>query len=331
MLYKGTDKDAYKKASVCRTARQRSKKYYQEKSKNQKNKNKKENLFNFNFFWSLFKPKNNSKNKTVVSKTNINKPKVKKIRRIQISKEKIKDENKNLFSKVFKELDDYLKDKIIDFTVDLIKAHLNNDIVKIVDACQIIESYIKIANNIYKVLVKIDENLNETYVEYQKQDINKITKSKYKKELVKFRTVHQKYQKLSDIKTYIKNLEEWHLGDNKEEADKLFKLVSKGKKTATSYLLVEDSQVSKVGEYSVLTNWDKTKKIVVMTTKISIVEFRNVTEEHAFKEGEGDRTLQSWITIHKEFFSSILEKSGKKFTEDMKIVCEEFEVVEKLK
>ncbi|MBQ4279729.1 MAG: ASCH domain-containing protein [Rikenellaceae bacterium] len=52
-----------------------------------------------------------------------------------------------------------------------------------------------------------------------------------------------------------------------------------------------------------------------------------MSEEHAFREGEGDRTLTYWRKVHERFFKKELESVGQVFTEDMAVVCEEFHVV----
>jgi uncharacterized protein YhfF len=64
-----------------------------------------------------------------------------------------------------------------------------------------------------------------------------------------------------------------------------------------------------------------------MNYKVYITPFSQVTEEHAYKEGEFDRTLSSWRECHSEFFTTELKKIEREFTEDMPVVCEEFEVV----
>lgn len=60
----------------------------------------------------------------------------------------------------------------------------------------------------------------------------------------------------------------------------------------------------------------KQKKIILQTTKIYKTTFDNVTEEHAFKEGEKDKTLKSWKSIHKEFFSKELLLKGIPFNDN---------------
>ena len=55
--------------------------------------------------------------------------------------------------------------------------------------------------------------------------------------------------------------------------------------------------------------------------------YRDVTLEQAYKEGEGDRSLSYWRQVHEAFFRKEMEASGMTFTEDMGVVCEEFEVI----
>lgn len=124
----------------------------------------------------------------------------------------------------------------------------------------------------------------------------------------------------------MKNIELWHLGDNKRQANKLFKLVKEGKKTATSYLFEGTFEEA---QYSFLTNWDKSEMILLETINTNLVKFKDVTPAHAYKEGEGNRTLKYWKKQHKKFFDKQLKKQGKKFDEDILIITEEFKIKEK--
>ena len=63
--------------------------------------------------------------------------------------------------------------------------------------------------------------------------------------------------------------------------------------------------------------------------KVYVTEFSNVSEEHAFKEGEGDRSLEYWRLVHIDFLTKELAAVHKTFDENTKVVCEEFEVVYK--
>ncbi len=120
-------------------------------------------------------------------------------------------------------------------------------------------------------------------------------------------------------------VEDWCFADDKETADLLFNLVKKGDKTATSYIYEEHMKLNK--GFSILTNWDKTERILLQTTKIYVTPFKKVTRQHAYKEGEDDKTIKSWKNIHNRFFSEQLSKHGLLFQDDTKIVCEEFNVV----
>ena len=55
--------------------------------------------------------------------------------------------------------------------------------------------------------------------------------------------------------------------------------------------------------------------------------FDRVSEEQAFREGEGDRSLEYWRRVHEDFFRRELAGAGLAFSPDMPVVCEEFEVV----
>lgn len=122
--------------------------------------------------------------------------------------------------------------------------------------------------------------------------------------------------------------EAWAFG---AQADELAELVRKGEKTATAsayplYELGEDP-LPKEGEYSVILNSREEAVCIIRTTKVYVVPFCEITESHAFKEGEGDKSLSYWRKVHEEFFKSALERKGLSFDEQMKVVCEEFEVL----
>jgi len=115
------------------------------------------------------------------------------------------------------------------------------------------------------------------------------------------------------------------------DADGLAELVKNGIKTATcsAYVFyeVEGEELPKVGEYGVILDGRDEAVCIIKTTKVYVTAYDEVTEEHAFKEGEGDRSLEYWRKVHKEFFTEELQEIGQEFDEKMKLVCEEFEVV----
>ena len=122
--------------------------------------------------------------------------------------------------------------------------------------------------------------------------------------------------------------EVWAFG---EAPDKLASLVKGGIKTATcsAYDLyeAEDESLPVVGEYSVILDSHDEAVCIIRTEKVYVVEFDQVTAEHAWKEGEGDRSLEYWRKVHEDFLSKELAEINRSFNGHTKVVCEEFEMV----
>ncbi len=55
--------------------------------------------------------------------------------------------------------------------------------------------------------------------------------------------------------------------------------------------------------------------------------FSEVNEEHAYLEGEDDRTLESFRREHVKYYTRVGERLGFRFTEDMEVEMEVFELV----
>jgi uncharacterized protein YhfF len=128
-----------------------------------------------------------------------------------------------------------------------------------------------------------------------------------------------------------KTYESWYFCNNEKDANELAGLVKKGIKRATASLYcmyeIENEPVPEVGDYVVITNWKGIAQCIIQITNINIIPFKEVTEEFAAKEGEGDKTLSFWRKVHRKFFTLALKECNKKFSEDMLVICEEFEVV----
>lgn len=110
--------------------------------------------------------------------------------------------------------------------------------------------------------------------------------------------------------------------------DALAELVLNGIKTATAsaYPLYEQEQepLPKAGDYSVILNTKGEAVCIIRTTKVYVVPFREVSADHAFREGEDDRSLEFWRKVHRDFFTREMNDEGLSFDEDMPVVCEEF-------
>lgn len=119
--------------------------------------------------------------------------------------------------------------------------------------------------------------------------------------------------------------------DNEKDANETADLVNKGIKRATASSLwtyeQTQSEIPKVGGIFIVKDWAGQAVCVVKTVKITIIPFNEITEAHAYTEGEGDRTLAYWKRVHILFYQNELKKFGLTFTESMPVIFEEFEKV----
>ena len=122
--------------------------------------------------------------------------------------------------------------------------------------------------------------------------------------------------------------EAWAFG---EAPDRLAELVSRRIKTATcsAYDLyeAESEPIPRAGDYSVILDSKEEAVCIIRTDLVYVIGFDQVNEEHARKEGEGDRSLEYWRQVHERFLTEELASVGKSFNGNTKVVCEEFEVV----
>ncbi|WP_110588122.1 ASCH domain-containing protein [Microbacterium suaedae] len=122
----------------------------------------------------------------------------------------------------------------------------------------------------------------------------------------------------------------WGFGATPEQADGLLALVLAGTKTGTAGALwdyeADGEPVTQVGEHDVILDGSGVPRAVIENTSVEVVPFRDVTAEHAFSEGEDDRTLASWRRIHQDFFTRYASHD-RGFHDEMPIVCERFRVV----
>lgn len=119
--------------------------------------------------------------------------------------------------------------------------------------------------------------------------------------------------------------------DNEKDANELSVLVNNGIKRATASALwmynKNGNKIPVVGGIFVVTNWHGDAVCVVKTTKVTVVPFNQITEDQAFLEGEGDRSLAYWKRVHILFFKNEFRELELTFDESMPIVFEEFERV----
>lgn len=137
------------------------------------------------------------------------------------------------------------------------------------------------------------------------------------------------YQKVNTVASAL--YDAWAFGDNKEMANEFAELVLAGTKTATasSFLLyeLENEPLPYEGLYNIILDGDDHTVAVVQTTDVKVIPFDEVTEEFAYLEGEGDRTLAYWRRVHEDFFKREFAGIGAVLHEQTPVVCEKFKVV----
>ena len=140
-------------------------------------------------------------------------------------------------------------------------------------------------------------------------------------------------EKIGRDKIVGKTYSAWHFCNDEQGANALYPLVLSGQKQATASCLwvyeAEREPVPKPGDYSIILDWEGNARCIIETTRVDIVPFNEVTEEFAAIEGEGDGSLDYWRRVHVEFFQEECEGIGRGFTEDMPVICEQFNVVYK--
>ncbi|MBM7588253.1 uncharacterized protein YhfF [Bacillus pakistanensis] len=139
----------------------------------------------------------------------------------------------------------------------------------------------------------------------------------------------ENYTKISD--TSNKTYNSWHFCHEKEDADHLAQLVKDGIKTATSSLHLfyelEGESLPKRGQLDIITNWEGIAQAIIETVDVRVIPFKEVNADFAYKEGEGDRSLNYWRKVHVDFFSAELAAINQSFSDEMLVVCEEFKIV----
>ena len=130
-----------------------------------------------------------------------------------------------------------------------------------------------------------------------------------------------------------KNYTSWYFCDNEESANNLAELVKQGVKRATTALYysykVEGETLPQVGDFNIITDWHGIAQCIIETKIVTILPFKDVTEEFSKIEGEGDKSLKYWKEVHINFFIRELLEHKNTFEEDMLVVCQEFEAVYK--
>ena len=123
-------------------------------------------------------------------------------------------------------------------------------------------------------------------------------------------------------------IDAWAFG---EESDLLADLVLKGEKTATAsaydLYALEGESLPQEGTFDIILDSQNQPVCIVEITRVSVEPFSQVSAQHAYKEGEGDKSLTYWRQVHEDFFTDCLGEAGLIFTPESKVVLEEFRKV----
>ena len=102
-----------------------------------------------------------------------------------------------------------------------------------------------------------------------------------------------------------------------------------GVEAASAYDLyaVDNDPLPQEGTFDVVLDSQDQAVCIVEVTKVSVQPFHQVSADHDYKEGEGDKSLAYWRQVHEEVFTEWMSEAGLTFTPDSKVVLEEFRKV----
>lgn len=120
--------------------------------------------------------------------------------------------------------------------------------------------------------------------------------------------------------------ETFRFGDSPQLCAEILALVRSGQKTATceaasAYGKGGDAW-PEVGRRDIALNWDGTPALMIQTVEVRTRRFSDMDEEFVAAQGEF-RDLAHWRAGYEAYF----RRNGG-FSQDMKIMCERFEMIE---
>jgi len=141
----------------------------------------------------------------------------------------------------------------------------------------------------------------------------------------------EQFEAIADYDASSRFYEAFHFDDNETDANALGALVLQGRKRATASLLwgyeVSHKPLPKVGDLSIVTNWQGKPLCIIESTQVALVPYEEVSAAFAAIEGEGDGSLCAWFEGHWLYFSRACQRLGKTPSLQMPVVCEQFKVI----
>ena len=121
----------------------------------------------------------------------------------------------------------------------------------------------------------------------------------------------------------------WYFADNEKDANELVELVLAGVKRGTAgsgwEYEHEGKQLPEVGELHIVTDFKGFARCVIRTTRVEVVPYEYVPASFAEVEGEGDKSLAHWRSLHWPYFERVHAQFGRQATQGMPVVCHYFE------
>jgi uncharacterized protein YhfF len=120
-------------------------------------------------------------------------------------------------------------------------------------------------------------------------------------------------------------------GNTESMMDDLAALVLHGPKRATAglyhwYAIGEEPR-PQVGGLSVLVDGRGAPLAILQTTTVDVKPLIDVDDQFAWDEGEGDRTRDDWLRIHRNFFTAETNEAGIEFNDLSLTMFERFTVI----
>ncbi|WP_332055468.1 ASCH domain-containing protein [Reyranella sp.] len=121
------------------------------------------------------------------------------------------------------------------------------------------------------------------------------------------------------------------MGSDPDMADELLALILRGPKRATACLLRDveagaETMARIDGHVVVLDGHDRARAIW-RTRTVEVKPLNEVDEAFAWDEGEGERTREDWLAMHKQYFAARAVREGFAFDDTMLAIFERFTLV----
>jgi uncharacterized protein YhfF len=173
-------------------------------------------------------------------------------------------------------------------------------------------------NPIYENDIQCIDQIILKYRIYSERELNKIIEEYWNRFIMK----NEEYKE--------SKYEVWSFGYTDNLANKLIGYVKEGKKTGTSSALEMyeiDENFPKEGDISIITSGNGLPGCIIRTEVIKKKKFKEINEEEARLEGEGNLSLEYWRDVHEHFFQAEYEEKGKEFSEEIPVIFEKFKVI----